>query len=164
MSDPSSKRPEPRQAAAGYEKRDVNAKWIFGIVAFLFVSGLIIHFCIAGVISRMEKKPMPTDSWAGARPAVNTEAELKGVPRLQLAPAEDLQAFRAREDAELTNYGWVDRTAGVVRIPVERAMELIAQRGLPARSETNKTQLGPSSFELQQKRPLSRQPEIQEDK
>lgn len=107
---------------------------------------------------------MSQDSWSGARPAADTEAELKGAPRLQLAPDVDLQAFRAREDAELNSYGWIDRTAGVVRIPIDRAMELIAQRGLPARSETNKTELGPSSFDLQQKRPLSPQPEIQRDK
>ena len=161
MSDPSAK---PQGQRLGYEKRDANAKWIFGIVVFLFVSGLIIHFCIAGVLSRMEKKPMPEDSWAGARSAENSEAGLKGVPLLQLAPEVDLQAFRAREDAELSGYGWIDRTAGVVRIPIDRAMELIAQRGLPTRSETNKTEVGPSSFELQQKRPLSRQPEIQHDK
>lgn len=164
MSDPSAKPQGRQQGGVGYEKRDANAAWIFGIVAFLFVSGLIIHFCIAGVLNRMEKKPMPQDPWAGARPAANTEAEPKGVPRLQLAPDVDLQAFRAREDAELNSYGWIDRTKGVVRIPIERAMDLVVQRGLPARSETNKTELGPSSFELQQKRPLSPQPEIQKDK
>lgn len=164
MSDPDSDPERLPQARGGYEKRDADARWIFGIVAFLLVSGLIIHFCIAGVLSRMEKKPMPRDSWSGARPAVNSGAEPRGVPLLQLAPEVDLQAFRAREDAELTTYGWIDRTAGVVRIPIDRAMELIAQRGLPARSETNNTEVGPSSFELQQKRPLSRQPEIQEEK
>lgn len=164
MSDPSAKPQDQRQGGVGYEKRDANATWIFGIVAFLLVSGLIIHFCIAGVIERMEKKPLPQDSWSGARPAVNTEAELKGVPRLQLAPAVDLQAFRAREDAELNSYGWVDQTAGVVRIPIERAIDLIVKRGLPARSATNRTEVGPSSFELQQKRPLSQQPEIQREK
>lgn len=163
MPNPSAK-PQGQRLSERYEKRDANAKWIFGIVVFLFVSGLIIHFCIAGVLSRMEKKPTPEDSWAGARPAVNPEARLKGVPVLQLAPEVDLQAFRAREDAELSSYGWIDQTTGVVRIPIDRAMELIAQRGLPARSETNKTEVGPSSFELQQKRPLSRQPEIQENK
>lgn len=164
MSDPRAKPKVHQQLGEGYEKRDANAKWIFGIVGFLLVSGLIVHLCIAGVLSRMEKKPMPTDSWAGARPAVNTAAELKGVPQLQIVPEVDLKDFRAREDTELNTYGWIDRTAGVVRIPIERAMELIAQRGLPARSQTNGTELGPSSYELQRQRPLYQQPEIQEDK
>lgn len=164
MSNPSAKPQGRQQGGAGYEKRDANAAWIFGIVAFLFVSGLIIHFCIAGVLERMKKKTMPQDAWAGARPAVNTEGELRDVPRLQLAPEVDLQTFRAREDRELNSYGWIDRTTGVVRIPIERAMDLLVQRGLPARSQTNKTEVGPSSFELQQKRPLSAQPEIQGNK
>ena len=54
-------------------------------------------------------------------------------PRLQVKPEADLAAFRAREDEELNHYGWIDRKAGVVRIPIERAMDLIAQRGLPFR-------------------------------
>jgi|SRR5579862_863138 len=164
MSDPSAKPTNRQRLNDGYEKRDVQAAWIFGIVAFLLVSGLIVHFCFAGVLERMEKKPMPTDAWAGARPAVNATAELKGVPQLQIAPEVDLQAFRAREDAQLNSYEWIDRSAGVVRIPIERAMELVAQRGLPARSQTNQTEVGPSSYDLQQKRPLYSQPEIKEDK
>ena len=44
----------------------------------------------------------------------------------------DLAAFRAKEDAKLHGYAWVDKDAGVVRIPIERAMEMIAERGLMA--------------------------------
>ncbi len=55
-------------------------------------------------------------------------------PRLQISPAQDLKARRAAEDALLKSYGWVDRQAGIVRIPVDRAIELLAERGLPSRS------------------------------
>jgi len=54
-------------------------------------------------------------------------------PRLQSKPVMDLKEFRAAEDAILTSYGWVDPDKGVVRIPVERAMELVAKEGLPSR-------------------------------
>jgi hypothetical protein len=54
-------------------------------------------------------------------------------PRLQTHPVEDLAALRAREDAALHGYAWVDRDAGVTRIPVERAIEILVERGLPAR-------------------------------
>jgi hypothetical protein len=40
---------------------------------------------------------------------------------------------RAEEQEKLSSYGWVEPNAGVVRIPVERAMELLAERGLPTR-------------------------------
>ena len=48
-------------------------------------------------------------------------------PRLQTAPAKDLAALRAEEDTVLGSYGWVDRGAGVVRIPIERAKKLVAE-------------------------------------
>jgi hypothetical protein len=46
-------------------------------------------------------------------------------PQLQSRPREDLAEYQAREQARLSTYGWVDRNAGVVRIPVERAMDLL---------------------------------------
>ena len=51
-------------------------------------------------------------------------------PRLQPDPAMDLKQFRSGEDAVLHGYGWVDPEKGIVRIPVERAMELVAKEGL----------------------------------
>jgi hypothetical protein len=60
-------------------------------------------------------------------------SELPPEPRLQETPALDLERFRAKEDETLSTYGWVDRQAGVVRIPIERAMEIVAREGLPKR-------------------------------
>lgn len=57
------------------------------------------------------------------------------LPHLQVDSARDLAAFRAEEEQKLHTYGWVDRSNGVVRVPVERAIELTLQRGLPARAE-----------------------------
>jgi hypothetical protein len=51
-------------------------------------------------------------------------------PLLQTDPDEDLRRFRAHEDSLLNGYGWSDREKGKVRIPVARAMELAAERGL----------------------------------
>jgi hypothetical protein len=159
MSNPSAK-PQGRQRvdSGGYEKRDANAKWIFGIVAFLVVTGLIMHFCLAGVTNLLGRRRMPEDRFAGVRR--DTKAIMnKTVPHLQIAPPEDLKKFREREEMELTTYGWIDRTAGVVRVPVDRAMELVLQRGLPQRSKGGTNELGPSSYELQQQRPQFANPE-----
>jgi hypothetical protein len=54
-------------------------------------------------------------------------------PRLQTSPVHDLVELRARDGAALHEYAWVDREAGVVRIPIERAIEVLSARGLPAR-------------------------------
>lgn len=56
-------------------------------------------------------------------------------PNLQI---DDDHAERASlyaaQDTKLNSYGWVDHSNGIVRIPIERAMNLIVQRGLPART------------------------------
>ncbi len=41
--------------------------------------------------------------------------------------SEQLQNLRAREDEELHSYKYLDRDKGIVRLPIERAMELLAQ-------------------------------------
>jgi hypothetical protein len=53
-------------------------------------------------------------------------------PRLEPDPLAPRLSARAQEDALLTSWGWVDKNAGVARIPIDRAMELLARRGLPA--------------------------------
>jgi hypothetical protein len=82
------------------------------------------------------------DALEGSRPihplADATKPEIPPEPRLQDAPAVDLELFRERERKKLSTYEWIDRANGVVRIPVERAMELVAREGLPARAEKPK--------------------------
>ncbi len=53
-----------------------------------------------------------------------------------------LYQFRQQENQTLTTYGWIDRNAGVVRIPIERAKELLLERGLPARAQTAQGKIG----------------------
>lgn len=60
--------------------------------------------------------------------------ELPPEPRLQVDPILDIQALRAAEKKVLETYGWIDKSAGVVRLPIERAIELTAERGLPTRA------------------------------
>jgi hypothetical protein len=57
-------------------------------------------------------------------------------PRLQVQPREELEQMRAQEDAILGSYGWVDANGGVVHIPIEQAMKLTLEQGLPARAAT----------------------------
>ena len=54
-------------------------------------------------------------------------------PRLEDDERGQMNGIRLREEQALNSYGWVDEKAGTVRIPIERAMDLIAQRGLPVR-------------------------------
>jgi hypothetical protein len=68
----------------------------------------------------------PADSSQGAVPT-------PPAPRLEAQPGQDLAAYRDFERAKLSTYRWVDRQAGVVAIPIDQAMDVLAQQGLPAR-------------------------------
>lgn len=125
---------EPR---GRHEESDVDV-WAVG----RFVAALVVVIAIAlgllfGLFRYFE------GATGGVKPAA--WERVKGgkqppAPRLEETPVEDLRKFREAEDGKLNSYGWVDRTNGVVRIPIARAMELLAQRGVPARQ-----QAGPQS-------------------
>jgi hypothetical protein len=56
-------------------------------------------------------------------------------PKLEEDERGQMNGIRTNEEEVLYSYGWVDERAGTVRIPIERAMELIVQRGLPVRPQ-----------------------------
>jgi hypothetical protein len=58
-------------------------------------------------------------------------AAVAASPALQSAPAGDFAAYRAAKQRQLSEYAWVDRDRGIVRIPIERAMEILARRPSP---------------------------------
>jgi hypothetical protein len=61
-------------------------------------------------------------------------------PRLEKNEFIDLQKFRDRENQTLTTYGWVDQPKGIVRLPIDRAIDVMAQKGLPSRPAPQKGQ------------------------
>jgi hypothetical protein len=73
-------------------------------------------------------------------------------------PASDLKHFQAEEDARLRSYGWIDRQRGIIHIPIERAMDLIAQRGLPTRGPGTNNSSGKTPEQLQQEKAAATKP------
>ena len=143
-----------------HESKDTSVGWIIGIVVFLFLCGMAIHLMLGGMLIALQRTPAPTDQWRPANVDANRRAFVQAqFPKLQTNPNIDLKELHAREDAELNSYGWVDKGDGTVRIPIERAMDLLLQKGFPGREGTNQIKTGPSSFELEQQRPLQREKE-----
>jgi hypothetical protein len=58
-------------------------------------------------------------------------------PRLEVNPTLDLKAFRTSEDQALNSYGWVDQSKGIVHVPIDHAIDMLAQKGLPSRPQTS---------------------------
>ncbi len=121
-----------RAAALGHELRDLPARGIllFGI-AFLIVMAMVFVVATATDFVLMGHLP------AAPFPAVNLQnapvPTLPPEPRLEAEPGQQLQELRSVEDQILHSYGWVDQKAGIVHIPIDRAMDILAQRGLPSR-------------------------------
>jgi hypothetical protein len=115
---------------AGHEASDVAIRGIvrFGIgLAVATVVVLVAMWGLFRVLLHREDRvdvPVPAMVAASLR---RTPPE----PRLEANPLEPRRRMRAREDAVLTTYGWVDRQTGVARIPIGRAMELLVKNGLP---------------------------------
>jgi hypothetical protein len=122
----------------GYEPTDVNVKRLFLFTGALFAS-LVVIFLGLVVLFKVYQH---ADHWLDARRArsepgaeslVHVRPEYAG-PLLQVKPEEDLRWMKAHNARDLEDYGWIDRSKGVVRIPVARAMDVIAERGLPPES------------------------------
>jgi len=121
-----------KTAEAGHELSDLSAKNValFGIIlaviivaAVLVTAALFRHFYTVETTSQVAPSPL------------SYSREPTPGPKLTVNPGQDLQTMRAAEDAALNNYEWVDREKGIVRIPVDRAIEILAQKGLPARPQ-----------------------------
>jgi hypothetical protein len=146
-----------------HERTDANSKWIFVVVAGLAICVLSFHGILASFLGALKAQPATTDRWEPVQQPKRPTTNATSFPRLQVSPPVDLQEFRDHEEAELHSYGWINRTAGVVRVPIERAMDLVLKEGLKARvpGETN---VGPSAYQLIEQRPQHREPEIKGEK
>ena len=120
--------------AVTHEASDVNIRAILGFGVALIVVAAVVHlliYVLFGYFNSRERVQGPAEYPLAAAQGNREPPE----PRLQTDPRQDLADLRAREQEQLTSYGWVDRNAGVVRIPIDAAMKLTLERGLPARSE-----------------------------
>lgn len=115
-----------------HEETDVNIRGIFAFAFGLVVVAAVIHLVVWLLFAYFSTRE--TARVAPRYPLAATEQNrLPPEPRLQTNPRQDLADLRAAEERILSSYGWVDRNAGIVRIPIEEAMRLVVERGLPAR-------------------------------
>ena len=116
-----------------HETSDVDIRAILSFAAGLVAIAIAIHLVVWGLFRYFEARE--SRQQPAEYPLARTQApRLPPEPRLQTDPKGDLRELRNQEDEILTTYGWVDRNAGVVRIPIDQAMKMVVDRGLPARS------------------------------
>lgn len=114
----------------GYERRDIAiptlTKWLGGL--FVFIGGTLVlalgvyFFFVPRGAEEKASRPM--------------NAVTRDVPadlaKVQAHPRRDMVLFRRREEQKVGGYGWVNRDKGIAHIPVERAIDEMAERGLSA--------------------------------
>jgi len=128
----------------GFEREDLSTRGVFAFMIGLAIVGVVIYFIIVGMYSFLdnyERSQMGTASplvtTKGTISRVVTQADMdkafkdNGAPMLETNERGQFRDFLMNQEGQLNSYGWVDEKAGVARIPIERAMELTVERGLP---------------------------------
>jgi hypothetical protein len=120
-------------AGAGYEHTDANVWLIVKFLGWLMVSALVIHVGLGFFYQMLIERAIEV----GEQPyplAVAQDQRLPPTPRLQQFPRNELFDFRLGEEDLLRGYGWMNKNAGTVHIPIDEAMRLTVERGLPSRT------------------------------
>jgi len=127
-------------AEEGYERQDMTPQSVFAFLISLFVGGVIVYFIVWGLYHFMDARqrarqrqqsPLVKQVETDTRIVSPDEIKKFPEPRLERNERIEINDFRLKEEQTLNSYGWVDQKAGVVRVPIERAMQLVAERGLP---------------------------------
>jgi hypothetical protein len=118
------------EAGPGYETRDVNVSALLKFAVSLAVILVVVSFGMKWTFDYYAK----TQTLGPAATPFEDERTIPPLPRLQVAPQKEIHDYWESQQGIVNSYGWVDRQNGVVRIPVDRAMRILLQRGLPARS------------------------------
>ena len=123
------KQDSPVDRGAGYERRDANVR---ALLKFAFWMAVVLAVVMVGMKWTFDYYSRTQSLGAPASPLF-AGRELPPSPRLQVQPRLELKDYCAAQEQRVNSYAWVDRSSGVVRVPVDRAMDLLLARGLAAR-------------------------------
>ncbi len=143
--------PEEIDASKGFEQSDIRVTgivvFLMALLVFVGVAGILVYGVGKLINAQLDREDGPTSKWATTvnirqlgnlpnNPQMQAKvAELTQqfpTPRVQLDDGnQDVADLHQREDLLLDHYTWVDPSQGKVRIPIDRAMQIIAQQGLP---------------------------------
>lgn len=159
------RKPDHVAAHGSYERQDLQPA---GIVYFLLGLAVVTALCIFGLrglytyLDHRERSSQAPLSPLITNVPEDTRHVAPGYPqaafpnpKLEEDERTQLNSIRMNEEKELYSYGWVDEKAGTLHIPIDRAMDLIAQRGLPVRPQAGSDTSGEGSARAQSKQASS---------
>lgn len=128
----------------GHETTDASARAVitFAVGLFVFiVAAMVIVWVTFTYFVKHQGLGPPASPFENTR-----KLPPPGVPVLESSPRWEYKTYFDRQQQELETYGWVDRKAGVVRLPIDRAMDLLIQRGLPVQKAQPQTVIQPGTI------------------
>jgi hypothetical protein len=138
-------------ADTGFEQQDLSPQGVFYFMGGVAVLGVVIYFILIGMyrfLDHYDRAHQPAANPMAAAPKLDPQTmnyrqildqAQQSFPKPVLEHSEQTQYLEEvkKENEVLESYDWVDQKNGVVRIPIDRAMDLLAQRGLPVISQAD---------------------------
>jgi hypothetical protein len=115
-----------------HEESDVNVSAIMRYGVGLVVIAAVAHVFLWWLLGVYQRQDAAAQTQVYPM-AAGQQDRLPPAPRLQQNPQEELHDLRARQKALLEGYSWANKEAGIARIPIEDAMAIVVERGLPTR-------------------------------
>ena len=125
----------PNPPGAKYEHTDIDVNVGYKFALWLAVAMLISAGIVYGTFWFFEGQERRSDAIAQKYPLAVGQHKEPPAPNLQKQPFKDVYELRLGEAAKLGSYGWVDKDGGIARIPIDRAIDVMLERGFPARAE-----------------------------
>jgi hypothetical protein len=126
----------PSPNGAGHEQSEVSVRLIVVSLGFLAVFTFIICLLVVGIFRYCHSYYSTDEAVRLSQPVIPP------APRIEVAPYEEYQQLKAREDHVLSSYAWVDKDAGTVRVPIDRAIDMLAAKGLPSHNYLDDIEAG----------------------
>lgn len=118
-----------------HEPRDINFRLVLSVLVLIFAAAFLIHGLLWLWLTELPRgtHQLFSSTWR----VLSAEAERRKLPALQVNPGGDLLQFQRKQKHRLESYGWIDPRAGIIQLPIERAMQLIVEQGLPTWQPTS---------------------------
>ena len=117
-----------------HEISDVSIPDIVKFGVGLMLLAIVTHILMWGLYRYFAVRVPGTQSIGIARDRLPPEPRLQGAPGHEIHPVDELNSMLAAEESLLTTYAWIAQASGTARIPIEQAIKMLAERGLPSRS------------------------------
>jgi hypothetical protein len=139
------KNPQGNHPEAGFELQDLGSTAVYAFFVAIVVGAALVALVLRGTLyfaqhyasehqATLASPLLPPKGESGE--VLPSEVAQFPQPRLETSERTEIHDFRLKEEQQLHSYGWVDQASGIMHIPIDRAMELIAQRGLPTAPAT----------------------------